>query len=396
MDGCACSGFTGNQLWVDDDLTGDSLRADLPKDRLGREDAHIVQGLSDGGEGGVLKRGRLDVVEADHGDILGDAEAGLADGADGAYGGDVIKGEDGGEALGRGEETLRGVVTGLVGGVVSAKLGDQVGVKLEAHLPGYLADRAPPGLGIGAEALSLDDGEAAVAERVEMEEGELGGAAMVEGDVGDAGGLMVAGDGDGGDGAAAGQGRIDGDDALDGAVEQKGLGAVDHGGLMVMADEEMEVSGLEQVLFYAAENEGGVALANLGNEDADGLAAAVAEGAGGEVGAVVETFRGGKDTVLRGLGDGLCGGGGVEHARDGGGREMEVVREDFEADGRGVRRGFGSRRQRGRESIFAGHPWSMSRICNGGQLKGGLTPAFPDEQYFGIRQTIARSKKGKR
>ena len=47
------------------------------------------------------------------------------------------------------------------------------------------------------------------------------------------------------------------------------------------------------MLLDAAEDEGGVALADLGNEDADGLAAAVAKGASGEIGAVVEALGGG-------------------------------------------------------------------------------------------------------
>ena len=198
-----------------------------------------------------------------------------------------------------------------MGGVVAFELGDEGRFELETEVAGDVADGAPAGLGVGAEALAFDDGDIAMSEGVEVVEGEFGGAAVVEGDVGGAGRLLVSGDGDGGDRTAMRKEGVDGNDAFDGAVEQEILGAGDHGGLVMMADEEVEVSGLEQVLFDAAEDEGSVALANLGDKDADGLGAAIAEGARGEVGAVVEALGRGEDAVLGGLWNGLCGGSGV-------------------------------------------------------------------------------------
>ena len=46
---------------------------------------------------GNLIGGGLDVVEAEDGDVAGNAEAGLVEGADAAHGGDVVEAEDGGE-----------------------------------------------------------------------------------------------------------------------------------------------------------------------------------------------------------------------------------------------------------------------------------------------------------
>ena len=228
---------------------------------------------------------------------------------------------------------LRGAVAGLVGGVVSFELGDKAGLELEAHVAGDVANGVPTGLGIRAEALALNDGDVPMSELMEMGEGEFGGAAVMEGDVGDALGLVVAGDGDGGDGAAMGEQCVDGDDAFDRTIEKEGLRALDHGGLVMMADEEVEISGLEQVLFYACENEDGVAFADLGNEHPDRLAAAAAQGASGEIRTVLELFGRGEDAVLGRFRNGLSGGSGVEDAGDGGGRKAEVLGESFEADG---------------------------------------------------------------
>ncbi len=92
------------------------------EDGLGGKGAHGAQRLADGGEGGILEGGGLDVVEADDGDILGDAEAGFAEGADGADGGDVVEGEEGGEVLLGGEQALGGEVAGFVRGGVAFEL----------------------------------------------------------------------------------------------------------------------------------------------------------------------------------------------------------------------------------------------------------------------------------
>lgn len=73
---------------------------DLVEDGLSGEDAHLMEWLADGGEAGVLEGGGLDVVEAYDGDVIGDAEAGLAKRADGCDSGDVVEGEEGGEGDG--------------------------------------------------------------------------------------------------------------------------------------------------------------------------------------------------------------------------------------------------------------------------------------------------------
>jgi len=61
--------------------------------------AHGFEGLAHRGERGSGERGQGYVVEADHRALLGDFYAGLGQGADGAEGGEIVKGEQGGEAF---------------------------------------------------------------------------------------------------------------------------------------------------------------------------------------------------------------------------------------------------------------------------------------------------------
>ena len=83
-----------------------------------------------------------------------------------------------------------------------------------------------------------------------------------------------------------------------------------------------------------------VALAEYGDQDADGAGVGAAEGAGDEVGAVAELAGGGADALASGFRDGAVGGV-VEDEGDGRRREVEVLGEHLEADARaGRRRGF--------------------------------------------------------
>lgn len=328
-------------------------RGDLLQRGLRGQDAHGAERLADGGEAGVLERGGLHVVEADDRDIAWHMEAGFAQGTNGADGGDVVEGEERGEGLLARQEALGGEIAGLVCGLVAFELGDEQGVHRQAGQLHSVADAGPAGLGVGREALALDECQVAVPETFQVIDGELGGAAVIEQDVGDALRLVVAGDGDGGDGRGVREECVDGDDGLDGALEQEALRALDRLRAMAVADEEVEEVGLEQLVLDAGQHGGGVALADFGDEDAHGLGAAIAEGPGVDVGAVVELAGGREDALLRGLRDGAGGGGGVEHAGDGCGGEAEVPGELLEADGGGRRRNLGTRWS-GRRGGWAG------------------------------------------
>ena len=119
----------------------------------------------------------MNVVEADHGDVVGDGAAGVFEGADGADGGDVVEAEDGGEVAGFFEQGLHGlvadfrghgVVSGLHGPALGVDADDVGGVDFEAHLTRYLLDAFPAELGVGDGAGAAHEGDAAVAEIVEV------------------------------------------------------------------------------------------------------------------------------------------------------------------------------------------------------------------------------------
>ena len=105
-------GFADDELGGEPDGFGVGLVGSL--DALDEESrlrtSHLVEGLADGGEAGVVVLGDDDVVEADDGDVARTGEAGVFDGADGADGGGVVEAEDGSEVVGAGEEIADGRV----------------------------------------------------------------------------------------------------------------------------------------------------------------------------------------------------------------------------------------------------------------------------------------------
>jgi hypothetical protein len=100
-----------------------------------------------------------------------------------------------------------------------------------------------------------------MSELVEVAKSEAGGAVVLEEDVGDAGSLDVGGDGDGGDGDLLAEVGVDEEEAVDGAIEEKLWVLVDEVGAAEMADGEVEIAGLEEVLLDTEHEAGEVAFA---------------------------------------------------------------------------------------------------------------------------------------
>jgi hypothetical protein len=159
---------------------------------------------------------------------------------------------------------------------------------------------------------------------------------VVENNVRYAFGLVMSGDGNGGDAGAAGERCVDGDEAVDGALQQHLLAALDHFRLMMMADEEVDVVGFVQALLDATEDEGGVTFADLWCHHADGHALLLAQGPREEVWAIVHGRGSGEDALLSDIGNGFGGGRSAKDARDGGDGEAKVLCEALEADGGGL------------------------------------------------------------
>ena len=100
---------------------------------------------------------------------------------------------------------------------------------------------------------------------------------------------------------------------------------------MAMAGDEIEVSLLQEIVFDSAHDGGGIAVADFGDDDSDGEATLSAQGAGEEIGTIFELAGGGEDAIFGVLRDGIGDAGSIDDQGDGGGGEVEVLREFFEA-----------------------------------------------------------------
>ena len=326
-------GFAHDEFRLDDVflVEFEAGTVDAPEEDLGSGAAHLAQGLADGGQGRVLVGGALDIVKADDGNIFGDVQAGLAQGANGAHGGNVVEGKQGGEGLGGGEEGLGGDVSELGGRGITLELGHETEVDGQAELAGDTLDVGPADRGVRTEFLSFNKGDLAVAKVIQVLEGDFGSAVMVQNNVDDAADVVVAGNSDDGDREVEVPGRVDGNEAVDGTLEKHAGVFVDEVGAMAVAGDEVEVALLEEIVFEAAHDRGGVAVADLGNDNADGEAALGAQGTGEKIRTVLELAGGGENAILGLLGDGIGDVGTIDDERNGGGRKAEVIGQFFEA-----------------------------------------------------------------
>jgi len=119
-------------------------------------------------------------------------------------------------------------------------------------------------------------------------DGEFGRSFVVEDDVRHPFLLFRTGNRYGGKVAIRLERRIDRNDAVDSALGEHGLRVLNDFAAVVMTDEVVEVSGLQQTLLEAGEHKGRVSLGDLGNQDADSVRSAAAEGSRQQVGPVVQ------------------------------------------------------------------------------------------------------------
>jgi len=172
-----------------------------------------------------------------------------------------------------------------------------------------------------------------MAEVGEMLKGNFGGADVVENDVGYAADFIMSRYGDDGDGERKRPGSVDGDEAVDGALDEEARIFVDEISAMAVADDEIKVSFLQEKILDAAHDRGGIAVADLRDNDADGEAVPGTQGAGEEIGAILKFAGGDEDAILRLLRNGIGDGRAIDDQRNGGGRKGEVLREFLQAQG---------------------------------------------------------------
>ena len=158
-----------------------------------------------------------------------------------------------------------------------------------------------------------------------MFECQFRGPLMVEDDVCQSRHWRVSRDGDHRNTQGLTPGRINGDDALDGARQQQAGILPQQIFAMQMTDHKKEVAVAQQCGFHAVQHRGGIAFAKLGDHDADGVCALLAQRLCHHVWLVVEFFRGGEDALLGGGRYGAGAWGTIDDTRDRRRRESKVA-----------------------------------------------------------------------
>src|SRR5579859_4344654 len=112
----------------------------------------------------------LDVVEADHGNVLGHVQIGIAKGANRTDGGHVIEGDDRRESLVALQEGLNHRITQLWRRNVTLQLNGEFWVDGKAQLFCHSANVLPAGKRVRAERLPTHESDVLVAEFHQMPE----------------------------------------------------------------------------------------------------------------------------------------------------------------------------------------------------------------------------------
>src|SRR5580704_1714974 len=139
-----------------------TVTRDAPQNGLSGNLSHLAQGLSHGGEPGVLERSALDIVEAHYGNVLWHPQFLFPQGANRADRRDVIEREYRRERLVLRQQAASHLVTQIGGGYVSLQLSGQLRVNGEAKAVGRLNDGVPACLGVRTELLTFDKSDAPV------------------------------------------------------------------------------------------------------------------------------------------------------------------------------------------------------------------------------------------
>ena len=165
----------------------------------------------------------------------------------------------------------------------------------------------------------------------QVAEGQFGRAIMVENDVADARERFVAGHGNGGDRTGSFDMGVNSEDAFNATLFEQAWVFVDEVLAVAMVGSKEEVALAHEDVGGAGKDLGVVAVAELGEKDADGLGTLTLQKPRDHRGLVVELASSGADALAGGLRDGTIGRV-VEDEGNGRRAEVEVLGEHLEAD----------------------------------------------------------------
>jgi len=306
----------------------------------------------------------MDIVEADEGEVVGNAKIGFEEGVLNADGGHVVGAHDGGWPVGQLEDLLHSVAAAIEGVIA---FDEPLGIGLDA---GGLEAAEEGGLaayGGAAGERAADEADVAVAEDGEMLNAFVDAGAIVDGE--DAverarGGGVDEDEGDVVGGEAIEEEVFDAEghdgDAVDLALEHA-AGAEFHGlGLVIGRANENLVAARDGDLFELLDEFGEEGVGDFGDDEAEQPAFAGDEGAGLGVGKVVEIGNGFPDA---GGEDGVDGGDVIDGAGDGGdgnaGERSYAANVDL--GGRGYVIGL-TRSFHGGGNLFCGSAYASVRL----------------------------------
>ena len=199
---------------------------------------------------------------------------------------------------------------------------------------------------------TADDGDLAMAEVIEVLDGEIAALLVVHDDRPNRILREIAADDDGGQFAVA-QLREpsaflkepvgDDDQTFDAAIHQQVEIAGQLFGVVVRVHHDGLIAGGAERFLNAAQDEGAEGIGEIEDHDADGVAAAAAQRARKEVGAVAHSFRGFADALFGSGGDVAREGRVIEHDGNGGWREAALSGDIDERDMPGSGRALGHR-----------------------------------------------------
>src|ERR1039457_932857 len=294
--------------------------------------AHARQRLANSCKGRDVEGAAGNIVEAYHGNVLGNPSAGLLQRPYSAYGGDIVEGEQGRKRLSRSQQLPGGNIARLRRRAVAAELRDQGARHAEVHAPRHRADGIPSHLGIGAEVLPPDEGDVAVPQFLQVAQSQFGRHGVIQHDAGHPWRPEVSRDANDRQRQVLIVGGIHADESFHTTLVEKAGQMSEELGLVPVTGYQTHVARFEQEALDAAEDQRGVSLAQLRHQHAYGIRALRAERARQEVGAVIERLGCGEDAVFGLLRDGSGARRIVQYQRKGGRRQFQVFREFLETD----------------------------------------------------------------
>lgn len=329
------SGFADDEFRGEGDFRNKgSAILDAVEEGLCGDGAHFEEGLVDGGKRRDGERGEGDVVEADDGDVAGNAEAGFVEDDHSTHGGSVVIGEKSSEWELGGQQRFRGKIADIrsVWGIF--ELEDKFRMDREIQFGGNFLDGVPARDGVRTGRRPAEKSDTPVAEVDQMLKDKPCGAMVIEDYIGDVGDALMAADGNGRKSGLLVNGGVNGDDTFSAAVEKQ-LGIRAHElVVMVVGDGEKEEIVLAEKGLDTADDRCAVGIADFFGDDADGVAALDAERTREEIWPIVELASGIEDTGAGVFRDGACGGRIVENTGNRSGRKAEMQTERLEGDGR--------------------------------------------------------------